>query len=863
MRRRFLIPEVIQSSAMDCGPASLKALLEGFGISASYGRLREACQTDVDGTSIDKLEEAGVQLGLDAAQVMLPADHLFLDEAEALPALLVVRLPNGTTHFVVVWRRHGTWVQVMDPGVGRRWMRVRQLQAETYIHTQAVPTEGWREWAGTDGFLNPLRRRIRDLGINPAPYIDRATADAGWRGLATLDAATRLLTGLGRAQASEKLLQKLTEKPAQIPPSYWSVKEHGEDLHMMGAVLIHVSGTKPATAASAELLAALAEKPAAPGLQLLKLLRADGFLSPLVLIAAIVLAASGTAVEAVLLRGLFELGRYLGLAGQRMWAMTALAVFLAALAAIEYPLYSGLLRAGRKLECRLRLAFLAGIPRLGDRYFQSRLISDMAERSHSVQKLRELPELAGRLLQAVAGIVITAGAIVWLYPASAPYAIAAAALSLILPAVTQPVLSERDLRVRSHTGALSRFYLDAMIGLVAIRAHGAERSVRSEHEKLLGEWAAASLRLQRTAVAIEAAQLLTGYGLTAWLVLARLSSGGDPAGLLLLVYWALQLPVMGQEAAHLAWRYPGLRNVTLRLLEPLGSIPLVGQALGLPDPPNGPAAISIRDVTVIAAGNTILSEVSVEIPAGAHVAIIGASGAGKSSFAGLLLGWHRPASGEVLVDGKPLNDDLLEQLRRGIAWVDPQIQLWNRSLYDNLRYGNDASQSSAMGAVIEAADLRAVLERMPDGLQTGLGESGALVSGGEGQRVRMGRAMLRPNVRLAILDEPARGLDRNRRRELLRQARSTWRDVTMLCITHDVGDTMTFERVLVIDQGRVVEDGAPADLAAAPDSKYRSLIEAEEQVRDGMWTAKAWRPMRMEKGTLVEGERKESGCPAI
>ncbi len=847
---------------MDCGPASLKALLEGFGISASYGRLREACQTDVDGTSIDKLEEAGVQLGLDAAQVMLPADHLFLDEAEALPALLVVRLPNGTTHFVVAWRRHGSWVQVMDPGVGRRWMRVRQLQDETYIHTQAVPAEAWRDWAGTDGFLKPLRRRIGDLGIHPAQYIDKATADSGWRGLATLDAATRLLTSLGRAQASEKLLQKLTEKPEQIPASYWTVKAHGEEVQMKGAVLIHVSGTKPASAASAELLAALAEKPAAPGLQLLKLLRADGFLSPLVLIAAILLAACGTAAEALLLRGLFELGRYLGLAGQRMWAMGAFAAFLAALAAIEYPLFAGLLRAGRKLECRLRLAFLSGIPRLGDRYFQSRLISDMAERSHTVQKLRELPELAGRLLQAVAGIVITTAAIAWLYPASAPYAIAAAALSLILPAITQPVLSERDLRVRSHTGALSRFYLDAMIGLVAIRAHGAERSVRSEHEKLLGEWAAASLRLQRTAVAIEAAQLLTGYGLTAWLVLALLSSGGDPAGLLLLVYWALQLPVMGQEAAHLAWRYPGLRNVTLRLLEPLGSIPPDREPLPVAMQ-NGPAAISMRDVTVIAAGNTILSEVSIEIPAGSHVAIIGASGAGKSSFAGLLLGWHRPASGEVLVDGKLLDNDHLEQLRRGIAWVDPQIQLWNRSLYDNLRYGNDAAQSSAMGAVIEAADLHAVLERMPDGLQTGLGEGGALVSGGEGQRVRMGRAMLRPNVRLAILDEPARGLDRNRRRELLRQARSAWRDVTMLCITHDVGDTMTFERVLVIDQGRVVEDGAPADLAATPDSKYRSLIEAEEQVRDGMWTAKAWRPMRMEKGTLVESERKESGCPAI
>src|ERR671923_1912833 len=74
--RRLLVPEVVQTSAMDCGPAALKCLLEGFGIPVSYGRLREACQTDVDGTSIDTLEEVAQQLGLEAEQVMLPVDHL-------------------------------------------------------------------------------------------------------------------------------------------------------------------------------------------------------------------------------------------------------------------------------------------------------------------------------------------------------------------------------------------------------------------------------------------------------------------------------------------------------------------------------------------------------------------------------------------------------------------------------------------------------------------------------------------------------------------------------------------------------------------------------------------------------------------
>src|SRR6266581_3898407 len=102
-RRRFLAPEVVQSSAMDCGPATLKCLLEGFGVPVSYGRLREACQTDVDGTSIDTMEEVALQLGLDAEQIMAPADFVLLPEAKALPGIVVVRNPNGATHFVVAW----------------------------------------------------------------------------------------------------------------------------------------------------------------------------------------------------------------------------------------------------------------------------------------------------------------------------------------------------------------------------------------------------------------------------------------------------------------------------------------------------------------------------------------------------------------------------------------------------------------------------------------------------------------------------------------------------------------------------------------------------------------------------------------
>src|SRR5687767_4789715 len=132
---------------MDCGPASLKCLLEGFGIPASYGRLREACQTDVDGTSIDAMEQIAVQLGLQAEQVMLPLDHLLLDEARALPAIVVIRQPSGATHFVVAWRRHRSLVQVMDPATGRGWLPLQEFLGQIYIHRQIVPAAAWREWA--------------------------------------------------------------------------------------------------------------------------------------------------------------------------------------------------------------------------------------------------------------------------------------------------------------------------------------------------------------------------------------------------------------------------------------------------------------------------------------------------------------------------------------------------------------------------------------------------------------------------------------------------------------------------------------------------------------------------------------------
>jgi ATP-binding cassette subfamily B protein len=261
-------------------------------------------------------------------------------------------------------------------------------------------------------------------------------------------------------------------------------------------------------------------------------------------------------------------------------------------------------------------------------------------------------------------------------------------------------------------------------------------------------------------------------------------------------------------------------------------------------------SITVEAGTVLAGGHTVLDAVSLHIPAGQHVAIVGASGAGKSSLLGLLLGWHTLAEGQLRINGQAIKPSMLPTLRQATAWVDPAVQLWNRSLVDNLVYAADDDGLSRLAPVIEAAGLRDVMRNLPQGLRTPLGEGGARLSGGQAQRVRLARALLQQQVRLAVLDEPFRGLDRGQRAALLNQARRWWQPCTLLCVTHDVGETQQFDRVLVLDGGRIVEDGKPADLAARGGA-YSALLQAEDQVRRQMWQGTDWRHVHLDGGALM------------
>jgi hypothetical protein len=425
-RRPLLAPEVLQASALDCGPAALASLLAGFGLERRLDELRDACRTGRDGTSIDALEAVASEMGLAAEQVLVPPDHLWLPEAACVPCILVVRQPGGAAHFVVLWRLHGRRAQLMDPAGGRRWPGLAALDREVHRHRAVVPASAWRAWAASEEGLRSLGARLGSLGVVPAERqaLLRAAAGApGWRPLAALDAAVRFVRRLVDAGGvrcggdAARLLAALLDRAATgnrsggapvLPAGCWTVRavpgaaaagEGGERVSVEGAVLVRVR-IRPPTASQAA--AARASVTASPGQQQARDLAGDevgaiegrpaaGGLPHLggdaggraVVVLASALGAAGRLAETVLLVAAFEL---LASAPSRRLGLTVLATLLAlaiGLLGIEGAGAAAGAALGRRRESGLRLRLAAKLPRLADHYLRTRLLSDLAERAQS------------------------------------------------------------------------------------------------------------------------------------------------------------------------------------------------------------------------------------------------------------------------------------------------------------------------------------------------------------------------------------------------------------------------------------------------------------------------------------------------
>ena len=209
-----------------------------------------------------------------------------------------------------------------------------------------------------------------------------------------------------------------------------------------------------------------------------------------------------------------------------------------------------------------------------------------------------------------------------------------------------------------------------------------------------------------------------------------------------------------------------------------------------------------------------LDGVSLHCPPGSVTALVGPSGSGKSSLASLLPRFYEPTSGRILLDGHPLADYRLADLRSQIALVSQRVVLFNGTIADNIAYGGLAGASRAqIQAAAEAANAMEFIRELPEGLDSPVGEHGALLSGGQRQRIAIARALLK-NAPILILDEATSALDTKSERLIQDALTRLMADRTTLVIAHRLSTIEHADQIAVMDHGRLIELGRHADLLA-------------------------------------------------
>ena len=222
----------------------------------------------------------------------------------------------------------------------------------------------------------------------------------------------------------------------------------------------------------------------------------------------------------------------------------------------------------------------------------------------------------------------------------------------------------------------------------------------------------------------------------------------------------------------------------------------------------------------------VLHDVSFTVEAGKSIAIVGHSGGGKSTLVGLLPRFYDVQSGEILLDGTPVQDYELANLRSNISLVSQDVILFNDTIANNLAYGQ--LRQCTRAELLQAADAAHVMDfikDLPDGFETVVGDRGILLSGGQRQRVAIGRALLK-NAPVLILDEATSSLDTKSERRIQEALSALMKDRTTLVIAHRLSTVESADRIIVLDQGHIVESGTHRELLDA-DGVYAGLYRMQ------------------------------------
>jgi len=235
--------------------------------------------------------------------------------------------------------------------------------------------------------------------------------------------------------------------------------------------------------------------------------------------------------------------------------------------------------------------------------------------------------------------------------------------------------------------------------------------------------------------------------------------------------------------------------------------------------------IEFRGLNFAYNGTPVLHDVSLTIPEGSSLAIVGPTGSGKSTLVSLIPRIYDAAPGSVLIDGRPVRELPLEQLRRNIGFVPQETFLFSATVRENISFGSEGADREQVRAAAEAASVAADIESFPEQYDTLVGERGITLSGGQKQRTAIARAIIR-NPRILVLDDALSSVDTYTEERILSQLREIMRGRTTIFISHRVSTVRNADRIAVLHGGRIVEYGTHDELLAR-DGYYTELYNKQ------------------------------------